>query len=359
MYSKDLVIRADASSKMGMGHVMRCLALAQAWQDRGGNAIFLSRCESRELRNRISEEGFEYIHCERPFPDKEDLNLTLGQLTARKAGSVADGWLVIDGYQFDSGYQRAVRQGGFRVVVIDDMAHLDHYEADVLVNQNIFAENLPYRTGSETQLLLGCEYALIRREFQAAGTRKKALFENGKKVLVTLGGSDSGDLTSKIVEALEKVNVPGLQAKIIVGPGNTGLGGTGRRGRPFPTHIEINENVRNMPDLMAWADVAVSSAGSTFLELAFMGIPNLLIVLEENQRMVAEECERKGLSVNLGWHHHLTPDRIARELEAMLYDRERLAAVSRKARKLVDGTGANRVIDRVWGCGHRAAGDGL
>ncbi|MDY7080712.1 MAG: DegT/DnrJ/EryC1/StrS family aminotransferase [Chloroflexota bacterium] len=134
-----LLIRADANVHIGTGHLMRCLALAQGWQTQGGRATFITACESDGLRQRLSDEGFQVIALEHPYPDPADWEIT-SQVLAAHPGA----WMVLDGYHFDPAYQRQVKKVGHPLLVIDDMAHLDHYYADVLLNQNIHAEQLDY-----------------------------------------------------------------------------------------------------------------------------------------------------------------------------------------------------------------------
>src|SRR4051812_29101308 len=106
-----LLIRADASVRMGSGHLMRCLALAQAWRARGGSVTFLSHCENTRLRSRIEAAGHDFLPLEIPHPDPLDLRTTLSVLDGSgiEAPQAATDWLVLDGYHFDSSYQQAVR----------------------------------------------------------------------------------------------------------------------------------------------------------------------------------------------------------------------------------------------------------
>src|ERR1700719_625946 len=118
-----LFIRADASSSMGTGHLMRCLALGQAWRDGGGKVVFTTACTNPALLHRLGAEGFDLRGPE-----------ALGHAPHR------DAWLVLDGYHFEGQCQRRSRQKGWRILTIDDMAHLPHYYADALLNQNVGAE---------------------------------------------------------------------------------------------------------------------------------------------------------------------------------------------------------------------------
>ena len=131
---RSLLIRTDANSHIGTGHLMRCLALAQAWQSQGGEAVFVTECNSEGLLRRLSEEGFQVISIERPHPDPADW-----WLTSKVLAVYPGAWVVLDGYHFDSSYQLHIKEAEHPLLVIDDKAHLDHYYADVVLNQNIHA----------------------------------------------------------------------------------------------------------------------------------------------------------------------------------------------------------------------------
>jgi spore coat polysaccharide biosynthesis predicted glycosyltransferase SpsG len=193
---QNLIIRADADAHMGTGHIMRCIALAQAWQERGGDVTFLSHCDSEALRKRVIDEGFDFIPIEKPHPDSYDLGHTLKILEQFKIqNSKFKTWFVIDGYHFTPHYQKAIRENGYKLLVIDDMAHLDHYHADILLNQNIHASSLHYSCDRDTVKLMGCEYVLLRKEFLKYKDCKREIPEKAKKILVTMGGADPDNVT--------------------------------------------------------------------------------------------------------------------------------------------------------------------
>ena len=159
---RNLIVRADASTQIGTGHLMRCLALAQAWKDAGSQVTFITACHSEGLLERLREEGFNLHRLACSYPDAGDWDYTQNVLTISP-----DAWVVLDGYHFDEVYQQRVKEGGQRLLVIDDMAHLKHYYADIVLNQNLHAEQLKYSCEPQTRLLLGTRYALLRREFLA------------------------------------------------------------------------------------------------------------------------------------------------------------------------------------------------
>ena len=334
-----LLIRADANAHKGTGHLMRCLALAQGWQARGGQATFITACESDGLRQRLSDEGFQVITLERPYPDPADWEITSQALSAHPGA-----WVALDGYHFDPAYQRQIREAGHPLLVVDDMAHLDHYYADVVLNQNIHAEQLDYSCEPRTRLLLGTRYALLRSEFLAWRGWQREIPEVARKVLVTLGGGDPDNQTLKVIRALRQVDVDGLEAVIVVGASNPHYQELESAIRNSQSAIRLVQNVTNMPELMAWADMAVSTAGSTCWEMAFMKLPAILIVAADNQSVTAQILHDQNIFINLGWQWEVRSDEVAKKVNDLMPNYMLRQEMVINSKQIVDGFGCDRVV---------------
>jgi len=339
-----LIVRADATREMGTGHVMRCLALAQAWQDKGGRGVFISRCESQALQQRLLAEGFEVFPLDKPYPDPGDWDFTRGLLDTLKGRDPEPSpWLVVDGYHFDAAYQTGVKAAGYKLLWIDDYGHAAPYCADLVLNQNIYAEPSAYIDREPyTQLLLGPHYALLRREFARWQGWRREIPALARKVLVTLGGADPGNVTLKAIQALKQVDVPGLEARIVIGPVNP-QGELLQRATGGDPRLHLLTNVPDMPKLMAWAEVAIAAGGSTCWELAFMGLPSLLLVTAENQRANALALDRRGVGLNLGRRQDLSVKRITLQLKQLMVNSEERSLMAQRGQRLVDGYGGGRL----------------
>jgi UDP-2,4-diacetamido-2,4,6-trideoxy-beta-L-altropyranose hydrolase len=252
---------------------------------------------------------------------------------------------VLDGYHFDPGYQRQIREAGHRLLVIDDAAHLDHYYADMVLNQNINAERLHYPCEPDTRLLLGTRYALLRSEFLVWRGWQRETPEVARKVLVTLGGGDPDNQTLKVMQALRQVSVGGLEVIVVVGASNPHFQELQSAIRNSLLTIRLVHNATNMPELMAWADVAISAGGSTCWELAFMGLPAVILVLAKNQQGIAAGLEEAGVAVNLGWHTEVSAAQVASALLRLFRDRDLRWQMDQQGRELVDGSGIERVVE--------------
>jgi UDP-2,4-diacetamido-2,4,6-trideoxy-beta-L-altropyranose hydrolase len=334
-----IIIRADAAPLIGAGHLMRCLALAQALRTAGYSVTFIAHCQSKSLHQRLLDGGFQVIPLKYYHPAPVDW-----QTTSEVLQSFQDPWLVLDGYHFDSAYQRQIKDGGHRLLVIDDMAHLDRYYADIVVNQNLNAQGLDYAAEPFTRFLLGPRYALLRPEFLNWLDCKRRIPPVAQKVLITLGGGDDQNQTLRVMRALQNMPIDGLEAAVVVGPANPHLTALKSEAGQSQFPIRLAYNAANMPELMGWADLAISAGGSTCWELAFMGVPTLAIILADNQQAIAEGLEEEGVAVNLGGYGHLSNETIARKLIEIANAANTRAQMSQRGRKLIDGQGTARVL---------------
>lgn len=326
----DVIIRADADAQIGSGHVLRCLALAEAIQETGGSVVFAARCLPDGIRERLKGSGFGVTE----ITGADDIFQTIE--LARESDA---NWIVLDGYQFGAAAQREIKAAGLQLLVLDDYGQAEEYCADFILNQNIQAEPTLYqRRAAGTQLLLGTRYSLLRREFRAA-RQSREVPERAERLLVTCGGGDAPNMTGRVLEAIDELPV---ETRVIVGPSNPHLADLEARAARQES-VSIRRNPPDLPEQMQWADLAVSAAGSTCWELAYMGVPQMLLVLAENQRPSAERLDTEKIACNLGWHDAITPQSIRAATQRLIHDRETRTAMAGRGSRLVDGQGARRV----------------
>lgn len=334
-----LLIRADAGPEIGTGHVMRCLAVAQKWQDAGGTAVFATTEEVSGVERRLASEGFAVERIAAQPSTHED-----AVLTGKLASHLNAAFTVLDGYRFGADYQRSLKDSGQKVLIIDDYGHAEHYFADFVLDQNSNATGDFYRNREpETQLLLGSQYVLLRREFRAWREWRRDCPETARKLLVTMGGADPGNVTLRIIQALKEVQVEGLETTVLVGPANpywATLEGAVRG----ETSIRLVHNVANVPNEMARADIAIIAAGGTLWELLFMG--NAVLSYSRNQihSRILSDLASQGAANWLGDVDDLDEERLAQHITHVAGHRSCRERMSTSARRVVDGMGVNRVL---------------
>lgn len=284
---------------MGTGHVMRCLALAQAARREGFDVHMICRLGVDWLRDRLAREDIPlHILSDTP-PAAEDSAILLEQLQGEGfplPGEVDTPiWVVLDGYHFDAACQQAVMRAGYRLLVIDDYAHLPEYHCDVLLNQNIRAEQLTYH-GSIRRKLLGLDYVLLRQEFWDA--REKALQRvrpaQPQNILVTLGGGNFIEHLEKIATVMTLPELTGRTVRVIKGDMDAA-----RIRAAFahcPGQLEILPRVDDMPSLLLDTDLCITAGGSTCWELCCLGVPFLVVEVAQNQHNIAIYLQKEGIA---------------------------------------------------------------
>jgi UDP-2,4-diacetamido-2,4,6-trideoxy-beta-L-altropyranose hydrolase len=337
-----LLIRADALPSIGAGHVMRCLALAEAWQDNGGEVSFITAGISPALEERLRSENMDVLQIVAKPGSMADAVETI---TA--AHGTGASWIVVDGYPFGSRYQEQIRASGFPHLFIDDCGDAGPYTADLILNQNRYAGQAMYTDRDPgTRLLLGTRYSLIRREFLNAALPPLRIPATGRKILVTFGGSDPANLTQQLIAILQRVKIRDLRVIIVVGGINPRydmlIEATGR----LPG-FSVLRNVDTMPSLMAWADLAISAGGSTSWELAYLGVPSVLCPVAPNQQQLVEDLRAHGIVQVLSESDLGNPDAAAAMIAGLLDNQANRAELSANMRGLVDGSGPDRIISAM------------
>jgi len=275
-----MFIRADASLSMGAGHIMRCLALAQAAIIQKTSICMIVRTDVSWVETRLKQGNITHILLPEAIPSREDPKSLIRQL---RTADIEGDWVVLDGYHFGLNCQQAVRAAGYKLLVIDDQAHLPGYSCDILLNQNISAEEFVYK-GDIGQKLLGPKYALLRSEFLADRQKSEArqLSEKARNILLTLGGGDFSEHLARISIDFAVPELSGCVLRVIAGamPPES----ISRLLWDCPAKLEILDQVDDMPALLLDTDFCVTAGGSTCWELCCLGVPFLMVETAKNQR---------------------------------------------------------------------------
>lgn len=330
-----LLVRADGDGLIGTGHVMRMLALTEAARRAGHEAAIASARLDDRLAARVARAGTPLLRLAATPGSDDD--------AAATKDALASGFdrLILDGYVFGARFQEAVHSGGVPTLVVDDYGHAEIYSAELLLNQNVSASAALYENRApDARLLLGPRYALLRDEVARAEPRPEA--EGfGRRILVTMGGADPTNATEAVLDALGWIDDLDLQIRALVGPANPHGDRLSAKAGPQVTLLGPQDA---MADLLKWADLAVTAAGTTTYELCRLGVPMLLVVLAENQGPPAEAFAREGIAEHLGWHPNLDPEGVAAAVRRLLVDPARRREMQALGRARVDGRGADRVL---------------
>jgi len=356
-----VAFRTDASLTIGAGHVMRCLALADALRKRGADCVFLSRNHAGHLHQVVEARGYPLLSLGGAAPALSqktersyeywlgvDLQADADDTRARLASLSVD-WLVVDHYGLDARWEQSLRLCCGRIMAIDDLANRDH-NVDLLLDQNLGKTTADYEAKVPTSctMMMGPRYALLRPEFAALRAESLSKRSQGslRKLLVTMGGVDLEDATGRVLEALKGWrSSAGLEVTVVMGLNAPWRDQVTKQAchLPFPTEVLVN--VRHMETLMCDADLAIGAAGTTSWERCCLGLPALQFVLAENQRPIAKALSQAGAALQL--ESDALGESLHRVMDQLAYDSGLLVRMSAAAAQVTDGQGAERVTQLI------------
>jgi UDP-2,4-diacetamido-2,4,6-trideoxy-beta-L-altropyranose hydrolase len=320
-----------------MGHVMRSLAIAQAWRRRSAPCAWVLVDPPPAFEERLREEGIEAVRVDAQRGSRDDARLLAELALARGAA-----WTVVDGYRFDGAYQEALAQAGVRAAWLDDRGLAGAKGAALVVNPNLRVRPEWYDDRrAETRVLLGPRYAPLRREFAARPRSERPHPARARRILISLGGADPDDVGPRVTRAAVKAGGGQAEIRVIAGPANPRAAALRAAAAPG---VEVIASVADMAEALEWADLAVTGAGGTVWEALHLGVPALLVVIAEDQRGNAVELDRRGIARLLGDGASLDESRVTAEIASLLADRARREEMSVRGRTLVDGRGAARIV---------------
>ncbi|WP_299824488.1 UDP-2,4-diacetamido-2,4,6-trideoxy-beta-L-altropyranose hydrolase [uncultured Pontibacter sp.] len=283
-----IIFRADGNSQIGLGHVVRSLALAQMLRH-DFECVFAIQAPSQELQEQIKDVCEGVIILPACHHDEERF---IHELDAYIAEDVL---VVLDGYNFNTAYQQSVKRKGCQLFCIDDI-HSYTFVADVLLNQAGGVDAAKYKTASYTKLLLGPTYALLRTPFLEAAKSERVLPAGAVRVFLNLGGADPQNHTLQIARELESIQSIN-KVEIIVGSAYQHLPELQNWLHQNPKYsLHQNLSAEQMCELMQNCVLAVTSASGVAYEYASVG--GLLFILQtaDNQEGLYTYLTQNGIA---------------------------------------------------------------
>ena len=334
MKGKNLKVafRADGSNEKGLGHIVRCFALSQAFMDSdirfyctqsaigGIGWLRQHNCRVEQLYSKTIE------------GESEEFN---NLLYAWSADIV-----IVDSYWISSEYIRNLSQSGAIVVAIDDNGLYD-YRCDAVINCNLGAENLVYPNAQIS--LLGGRYAMLRKEFTEISPTPPR--ERVSDILVTMGGADISNFTPTVLEALSSLR--DINIHVVIGALMTNESEIKSAAEKCLCNVILHRAPKSMAELMASCDLAVSAGGGTVKELLAMGLVSLFIIQADNQMNLVEYMNRVNLPLCLGVFNEVTSEQIYSAACNLMNDYKLRTKYSTFMQEQVDRLGTKNIVIKL------------
>ncbi len=337
-----IAIRADASREIGHGHVMRCLALAEALRDRGAEVCFLCRALPGDARTAIHAAGYGLIAI-----SAESCEADAQACCSALAATAPFDWLIVDHYRLDAGWGRAVRPVCRKLMAIDDLADRP-LDCDLLLDQNWHdAPERRYggRIPDHAITLFGPRWALLRGEFARMRAMQRPRDGQIRRILVCFGGSDAPNATDAVLAALS--DCQRIVFDVVVGAGNPHAEMLRAHCSRLPA-ASLAINVSDMAVRMADADLFIGAGGGMTWERASLGLPGITLPIADNQLELCAALAAVGEGVDLGSPTPQALLRLPERLADLIRNADRVMAMSAALANRCDGSGVLRVCERLF-----------
>lgn len=338
MSRKLAVFRADAAPEVGLGHVMRCSALAELIYECGWDCAFALSADGAASAAALSPRWMVQIL---PKTDAPGEAIALSRHWREGCDL-----LIVDHYGRDALFESGCRDWARRILVIDDLVDRPH-DCDVLLDpspdprEDAYADLISPRC----RVLAGLSHALLRPQF--AVLRPAALARRGearepRRMLVSMGGMDAANLTTRVLNAIA-IAAPNLDIDVVLGAGAPPLDAI-RACAAANDRISLHVGVEDMASLMAASDLAVGAGGTSSWERCCLGLPSLVLVAADNQRPGAQFLASRGAALVIDDDMAPAPSHIAAQLQRLLGDAPLRRTLAENAAALCDGSGGWRTL---------------
>lgn len=332
------IFRVDANEYIATGHLMRCMVIALELKSRGKDVLFClaedkftSRLKANELTYIIMDSKWNELHNEIEQL-KEIVNKYNGE------------WLIVDTYQADAKYLESLEEVT-KVMYIDDLQK-DIYNISAVLNYIDWLDDNSYfdkYNNLDTKLMVGMKYTPLRSEFFNGNDEVK------NSIMITTGGTDSYNLTSKILlELLNKSELAQVKYNVVVGQLNENIEEI-KRIAYDNRNVALHMDVDNMGELMRASDIAISAGGTTLLELCACGIPTVCFAFADNQIELTTQMDSHGIMICAGdvrTNEDICND-IGKSVVELFVNKGKRAIIKNNMLKLVDGKGTRRIVDVI------------
>lgn len=351
-----VAIRVDASYKIGTGHVMRCLTLANELRKHGARIIFI--CYEFQGHMIAKLEEYQYVVHRLPIYKSHDAQtLLINQehdvyniIPILRAQNID--WLIVDHYGLDLWWESQVRLFVKKILVIDDLANREHW-CHVLLDQNYFASKTEFRyrklVAEHCRCLLGPQYAMLQPQYAQVRPTLEAHQGHVHRILVFFGGADQSHETEQVLVALNAQQFANIEVDVVIGSNYSNLARMTHLVEQRPK-TRLYQNLPTLALLMKTANLFIGAGGATTWERLCLGLPSIVISVAKNQDEITEVLAKNHFQISLPHNKACTPSDWIHVIKKVIAHPGLLCELSENAKRLVDGLGTKRVSRLILDC---------
>jgi spore coat polysaccharide biosynthesis predicted glycosyltransferase SpsG len=332
-----ILFRVDGTSRTGHERLYRCLTYAAALQRRRRPCFFLSQVEPPPLAFALRRAGNDRVEALHPPGSPADLEQTLFEIRRINPAAV-----LVDAAEADDTYLRDLRAACPVVVSMDHVASVA-FPSRLVINPLLGPGKEAYTFGRGTQLLLGARYALVRPEVRRARPIRSQEPPQPFRIMVALGDDDPANRSMDLARML--MNCPRVgRVDVVVRQHHPALEQFKEMAETYPGRFDLATEPAELTARLSRCHLAVTAGNSWSVELACVGLPQLIIVENEAHWPTARRLEEEQVAVCLGQHPNVSVQTIRQAVQDLLTDQAERQAMSRAGRRLIDGRGPDRLV---------------
>jgi spore coat polysaccharide biosynthesis predicted glycosyltransferase SpsG len=332
-----ILFRVDRTSRTGGERLFRCLTFAAALQRRRRPTYFLSQLDPTHFAQTIKRAGNEWLEADGPAGTEDDLSETIQEV--RRIGPAA---VVVDAPDVAENYLSELVAAGPRVVSLDHSAGV-RFSSHLVVNPLLDPSRDAYEFVPGTQLLLGKRYAIIRPEIRRVRQVRAQEPAQPFRALVALGEDDADGFTLNVIRLLLPMTRVS-RIDVVARQHHACLAALQELAAAHPDRLELASEPAEVASRVARCHFAITGGGGWSLELACVGVPQLIVVECESYWPSARRLEDEGAAVCLGARENLSASSLRQSVQQVLAEPLERQAMSRCGRKLIDGRGPDRLV---------------
>lgn len=342
--TKRVIIRTDSSQRIGIGHLMRCLTLAESLAKQGIKIDFICRDLANDCSFLAEQKGFVVHKLKGSSASDAKLTINICKQISRSID-----WLIVDSYALDESWEKQLRPYVKKIMVVDDLANRKH-DCDLLLDQN-FYENMEIRYDNLVPMtcmkLLGPKFVLLRDEF--AQQKTKLRIRNGQinRILIYFGGSDLRNLTEIAIEAIKLLNRKDIVTDVIVGVMHKEKANLEKYCVELP-NFNFHYQPDNMAELMMNADLAIGAGGTTTWERCCMGLPTIVIPIADNQIAITQNMATNGYVLAVDTDKVMIASVLHQLLVSLISCPNLVYFMAKRNMSLIDGIGIKRIMRNMF-----------
>jgi len=328
-----ILFRVEATPKLGLGHLMRCLALAEKFNESVSNTNIVFITSSIAAGEQIKRCGYKLIN----LPSSENMveEIKYYEKYLKKAIFITD---IPD---ISEDYLKTLKEKACLSVSIDDGSDSIFY-SDILVNPNLNPKiNCKY--SSNTQYYSGAKYVILKKAFEKYMIKKKQIKREAKSLFICFGGSDRNNITQKVVNVIREMDI---NITVVIGMMYPYYNELARDIKDY-RNTQIKRDAHNMDELIYDADLAIISGGTLLYETSAVRTPAIVICQNQEQNRESEFFTENNAAINLGIFDNINEDTARNTVFRLISDYDKREQLSKNARQLIDGRGANRIVNII------------